>query len=45
MNEEARKKYEGCFIPCGDALEKMDLFIDDTSAPEEQDAENPEVSG
>ena len=26
MNE---KKYESTFIPCGDALEKMELFFED----------------
>lgn len=39
MNE---KKYESTFIPCGDALEKMDLFADDEQ--EKQDEENPEVN-
>ena len=39
MNE---KKYESTFIPCGDALEKMDLFADDEQ--EKQDQENPEVN-
>ena len=29
MNE---RKYESTFIPCGDALEKMDLFADDNPA-------------
>lgn len=39
MNE---KKYESTFIPCGDALEKMDLFADDEQ--EKQDEKNPEVN-
>ena len=26
MNKETERKYESTFIPCGDALEKMDLF-------------------
>ena len=29
MNKETEKKYESTFIPCGDALEKMDLFVDE----------------
>lgn len=39
MNE---KKYESTFIPCGDAVEKMDLFADDEQ--EKQDEKNPEVN-
>ena len=47
MNKETERRYESTFIPCGDALEKMDE-IDDTISVDEQekkDAENPEVSG
>jgi hypothetical protein len=29
MNKETERKYESTFIPCGDALEKMDLFADE----------------
>ena len=29
MNKETERKYESTFIPCGDALEKMDLFTDE----------------
>jgi len=49
MNEETRKKYEGCFIPCGDSMEMMDQM--DVGVPasadekEKTDAENPEVNG
>lgn len=39
MNE---KKYESTFIPCGDALEKMELFAEDEQ--EEQYEEKPEVN-
>jgi len=47
MNE---RKYESTFIPCGDALEKMDEIIGITYAVDEcetakKDEENPEVSG
>ena len=31
MNKETEKKYESTFIPCGDALEKMELFADEIS--------------
>ena len=34
MDEENRKKYESTFIPCGDALEKMELFADETPETE-----------
>ena len=42
MSKETERKYESTFIPCGDALEKMDLFADEE--PEKQDEENPEVN-
>ena len=29
MEKENKRKYESGFIPCGDALEKMELFLDD----------------
>lgn len=32
MSKETERKYESTFIPCGDALEKMELFADE--APE-----------
>ena len=41
MNE---KKYESTFIPCGDALEKMDLFADDEQE-KTADSETEETSG
>ena len=34
MNKEAERKYESTFIPCGDALEKMDLFADEETIRE-----------
>ena len=47
MNE---RKYESTFIPCGDALEKMELFcgietIKEEPEQENQNVENPEVNG
>ena len=37
MNIETERKYESGFIPCGDALEKMELFADD--GPEKASAD------
>lgn len=46
MNKETERRYESTFIPCGDALEKMDeingVFPENES--EKQDTENPEVN-
>ena len=34
MNKETERKYESTFIPCGDALEKMELFADENPETE-----------
>jgi len=39
----SEKKYESGFIPCGDALEKMELFADDEK--DKQDEEKPIPEG
>ena len=40
MNE---KKYESTFIPCGDAVEKMELFAENTRG-ESADCETKEAT-
>ena len=36
MRKETERKYESTFIPCGDALEKMDLLAGVTPEAEDQ---------
>lgn len=36
MSKETERKYESTFIPCGDALEKMELFADEETKTEQE---------
>ena len=40
MNKETERRYESTFIPCGDALEKMDLFADETLEKEAESSKD-----
>ena len=36
MSKETERKYESTFIPCGDALEEMELFADEETKTEQE---------
>ena len=42
MNKETERRYESTFIPCGDALEKMELFADEAPETEAEPSKDPD---